>query len=646
MVTDTPLEFSGPDYVEMLRAIHSWKKPKAYLEIASGHNRTLALAECRTISIGRPQFIQNKDISSKQNPIFLFQMDSLEFFESSHAKDLFPDPIDLAFLDGIHLCEVLLIEFLNVEKIAKPDSVIALHDCLPLEVGITGRNATLATPQDPKRRGWWLGDVWRTALFLKRNRPDLVIRAYAAPPTGLVCITGLDPKRPFSKDDIARAKAEMLGYDLSKIGIQQFLAELEVENATLDVGRLDKALTPTPIRQPKPDGRDRVVALIRAAAPHNLKTATLKDAKLQAFRGPAVHYQGGLVLTSDNDALRHLHCGKPADNFESEIDCKARLSGDYIYGGPIYLHFGHFISEFVHRILPSYQTFGSHPFVFVAQKGTNKTFESLPSWLHGIFDFLGITSRNAIIVNEDTEVERLHVSQLGSHLGVESEKSYLDLLSDFGRIRIQDYAGRWASQKKIYVSRSGIEHGGNFLGERYLEYLLADAGYHIMRPETLSFPEQIWLYSQAEEIIFCEGSACHGCELFGSSTLGRVFLLAKRELNTFTRVLRPRSRHFYASHGHHAVGTLGRTPAGKPLQHVGVHLLKAPLLLKSLQESDFVDLRGAFSRQAYIEAASRDLLEYVRFYLTRDVKAATRALDPGDVADLLRSYQTLVDEQA
>jgi hypothetical protein len=640
------VDFSGPDYVDMLRAIHAWKKPKTYLEIAHGSNRTIELSECRTIAIGYPAFIDNKIPDKNFKYVSIFNMDSISFFENIEINVVSKDPIDLAFIDGVHLCEIALAEFYFIEKNARSDSVIALHDCLPLEAGITGRNAALATPQDPKRATWWLGDVWRTALFLKRNRPDLVIRAYGARPSGLVCVTGLDPKRPFSKDDVARAKAEMLQYDLGKIGIRGLFAELDIQGPTLDTGTLGKDLARAAIGGTKPQAPDRVATLARAATPHGLKTATFSNAKLQAFRGPVLRFQGGPVPPPDDDSFRHRRGGKPADGFETALAGATKLSGEYIYAGPLYHHFGHFLAEFVHRILPSHQTFGPHPFILLASKGANKNFDKIPTWIRQILEFLGITPNNCIIINQDTEVETLHVAETGSHLGAYAESSYLDFLKDFSRNRIQDYAGRWPSHRKIYVSRSGIEHGGNFLGERYLEALLRDVGYHIMKPETLSFAHQAWLYMHAEEIIFCEGSACHGCELFGSGTLGRVFLLAKRELNTFTRVLRPRSREFHASHGHPIVGTLGRNQDGVPLAHVGVHLLDPPPLIKALHEGGFADLRTTFSRDAYLKAASADLLAYIRFHLLRDAKAAEPALGPADIADLTAAYQNLAPEIA
>ena len=173
MAPDEVADFSGPDYVQMLRALHAWKKPKTYLEICKGHNITLELSMCRTIAVGHPNLSAAAIEKIKNIEFHSFQMDSISFFENAALLNLYREKIDLAFIDGAHICETALSEFLHIEKIARHDAVIVLHDCLPLEVGITGRDATRAAPRNPKRRDWWLGDVWRTALYLKRHRPDL-----------------------------------------------------------------------------------------------------------------------------------------------------------------------------------------------------------------------------------------------------------------------------------------------------------------------------------------------------------------------------------------------------------------------------------------------------------------------------------------
>src|SRR5207302_7266429 len=93
----------------------------------------------------------------------------------------------------LHWYEVLLRDFINTEKHCHANSVIALHDCLPFIGEMTGR---FPNPQDrlrPEYKRLWAGDVWKTLVLIKSNRPDLKIMSLDCAPTGLVLITGLDP---------------------------------------------------------------------------------------------------------------------------------------------------------------------------------------------------------------------------------------------------------------------------------------------------------------------------------------------------------------------------------------------------------------------------------------------------------------------
>jgi hypothetical protein len=76
----------------------------------------------------------------------------------------------------------------------------------------------------------WAGDVWRTALLLKRRRPDLEITAYAAPPTGLICITNLDPTSTKLMDDYHGCIRQMMSRNLTDMGIGNLFLEMNVEH--------------------------------------------------------------------------------------------------------------------------------------------------------------------------------------------------------------------------------------------------------------------------------------------------------------------------------------------------------------------------------------------------------------------------------
>jgi hypothetical protein len=91
--------------------------------------------------------------------------------------------VDFAFIDGLHLFEQTLKDFVNLEKYSKQNTVICFHDTFPLDE-ITARRE--------RKTGFWSGDVWKVVLILKKYRPDLKIFTVATQPTGLTIVTNLD----------------------------------------------------------------------------------------------------------------------------------------------------------------------------------------------------------------------------------------------------------------------------------------------------------------------------------------------------------------------------------------------------------------------------------------------------------------------
>jgi hypothetical protein len=163
--------------------------------------------------------------------LLLFQMPSDDFFAQHDPENLLGGKIDFAFLDGMHRCEFLLRDFINTERCCKPNSVIALHDCLPVETALTERVPGTQPRPVPHRQGWWAGDVWRTALLLKRFRPDLSITALDAFATGLILVTNLDPHSTALGDNYSRYVKTMMSWSLADITISGLFDELEVESA-------------------------------------------------------------------------------------------------------------------------------------------------------------------------------------------------------------------------------------------------------------------------------------------------------------------------------------------------------------------------------------------------------------------------------
>jgi hypothetical protein len=215
----------GADYRIVLQWFHKWRPPAHYLEIGTLNGQTLQIATCASIAIDPFFQLENGQVVTNKPECHLFQQTSDTFFAREDRPAILRHPLDLAFLDGMHLCEFLLRDFINVEKHCSPNAVVLLHDCLPVEAGMAERVRADAHTVAPHHQGWWTGDVWRTALALKRFRRDLQISAFDAGPTGLIAITGLDPhSRALSEGQVTDS---MLSWTLDQVAL---FRELGIES--------------------------------------------------------------------------------------------------------------------------------------------------------------------------------------------------------------------------------------------------------------------------------------------------------------------------------------------------------------------------------------------------------------------------------
>ena len=74
--------------------------------------------------------------------------------------------IDLAFIDGMHLFEFALRDFMNIERFTTPTSVIVFDDMLPRSVDEAARR---------RHTNAWTGDVFKAAQALRDLCPDVVV---------------------------------------------------------------------------------------------------------------------------------------------------------------------------------------------------------------------------------------------------------------------------------------------------------------------------------------------------------------------------------------------------------------------------------------------------------------------------------------
>ena len=208
--------------------MHLLLRPRTYLEIGCDTGQSLELAQCASIAIDPNPRVSVKEAIGHKPVCAFYRMTSDAFFACHNPTSILGLPIEFAFLDGMHLCEFLLRDFINAERHCRRNSVIVLHDCLPVEWPMAERTHT-RSPIRKHHIDAWTGDVWRTALLLKDRRPDLQITAYAAPPSGLVCITNLSPQSNALSDYYADCVPEMMALSLRDLGIRGLFTKLEVE---------------------------------------------------------------------------------------------------------------------------------------------------------------------------------------------------------------------------------------------------------------------------------------------------------------------------------------------------------------------------------------------------------------------------------
>lgn len=168
------------------------KKARNYLEIGVQNGITLAGVEVPSIGVD-PKFAFTTDPMRNKSALFLFQSTSDDFFRDHDPRALFGGPVDVAFLDGLHLFEVLLRDFINTERVCDGRSLIMLDDCLPMGVELAERDHRPEQRRDQAHAHMWCGDVWKVLDILREYRPDLRITPVAANPSGNILVSRLDP---------------------------------------------------------------------------------------------------------------------------------------------------------------------------------------------------------------------------------------------------------------------------------------------------------------------------------------------------------------------------------------------------------------------------------------------------------------------
>lgn len=140
---------------EFLAKLHEMLKPKVYMETGVQTGESLRLAHAAEQAIGIDPYPLITQSGNQQ----IFPMYSREYF----ADDSKEPQIDLGFIDGSHLIEDVMIDFLGMARKAHRRTVIVFDDVLPYNQAIASRAMPPA--------GDWTGDAWKVIPILRGAIP-------------------------------------------------------------------------------------------------------------------------------------------------------------------------------------------------------------------------------------------------------------------------------------------------------------------------------------------------------------------------------------------------------------------------------------------------------------------------------------------
>lgn len=230
----------GIGYQGLLDGLHRHGGVRRYLEIGTQSGLSLALARCPAISID-PSYRLDKEAWGKRPGMHLFEMTSDDFFAAHDPVAILGGPVDLGFIDGMHLAEFVLRDFVNLERAAAPGGTIAIHDVYPGNFEMAERRRRTGHRKDKALARAWTGDVWRVLPLLARERPDLRIEVMDCPPTGIALVTGLDPASRHLAERLPALCEELAAAAPEEAAFWTFIETVPLSDSRAALARLTRA---------------------------------------------------------------------------------------------------------------------------------------------------------------------------------------------------------------------------------------------------------------------------------------------------------------------------------------------------------------------------------------------------------------------
>lgn len=281
------------------------------------------------------------------------------------------------------------------------------------------------------------------------------------------------------------------------------------------------------------------------------------------------------------------HDAPPLAQASSAVQPPANLAGTWLWGGQLYWHFGHFLTESASRLWAfDAARLDIEGIIFLPKRfGTGL---ELLDWQQEYLSLAGITT-DVHVASTPTVVERLLVPEQGFGTGELATGT-----ETYRRFITKRFAANIAPDgpERLYLSRSrfGPRKGG-ILGETTLEAHLSAEGYEVFHPQEHSLTEQIARMKAAKRIVGPDGSAFHLAGLVARQDV-RAAMIMRRNAMTAVHLLRQFEGLRDARL--HAINAIRNdwTPNGAPPDRLSFAELDFVALARSLRCAGLIDGEG------------------------------------------------------
>jgi len=204
---------------------------------------------------------------------------------------------------------------------------------------------------------------------------------------------------------------------------------------------------------------------------------------------------------------------------------------DYIYGGPLIPHYGHFLLTSLSRLWPVMTGNRGRAKILFHAYGDPQDWFKTP-YVRDTLGALGLSPDDCIVFNKTVRIRSLVVPAAGFKESQAAHRIYIDLCHKIGRT-ILPHDKPVSGGKPIYLSKVMLSGGVGHLSNEsaFLMKLQQRMGIDIIFPERLTMMEQISIFKSKRLIIGTTSSAFH-TSLFSESNPELVCLCLRPFLSS------------------------------------------------------------------------------------------------------------------